>query len=97
MSRSYRKTTIFGNTTARSEKDFKKIWHGIARAKNKGNIEKSIRDNSFDNMVNHVKEEVFNAYLLPKDGKHYWSKKSMAKKVEDGLIDSNYVRKIMSK
>lgn len=47
-------------------------------------------------MVNHVKEEVFNAYLLPKDGKHYWSKKSMAK-VEDGLIDSHYIRKIMSK
>lgn len=97
MSRSYRKTTIFGNSTARSEKDFKKIWHGMARAKNKENIKKSIRNNSFDDMVNHVEEDVFNVYFLPKDGKQYWSKKSMAKKVEDGLIDSHYIRKIMSK
>lgn len=97
MSRSYRKTTIFGNSTARSEKDFKKIWHGMARAKNKENIKKSIRDNSFDDMVNHMEEEVFNVYLLPKDGKQYWSKKSMTKKVENGLIDSHYIRKIMCK
>lgn len=97
MSRSYRKNTIFGNSTARSEKSFKKIWHGMDRAKNKENIGKAIRENSFDNMLNFLKEEVFNAYLLPKDGKHYWSKKSMDKKVEDGLIDIHYIRKIMSK
>lgn len=97
MSRSYRKTTIFGYSTARSEKADKKMWHGIYRAKNKSAIKKAMNLDSFDDMVCPLEEEAFNVYLLSKDGKHYWSKKSMNEKVEQGIVDKDYIRKIMSK
>lgn len=97
MSRSYRKTTIFGYTTARSEKEDKKIWHGIYRARSKSNIEKAIKLDLLDDIVNPLEEEVFNVYSLSKDGKHYWSRKSMNEKIEQGIVDKDYIRKIMCK
>lgn len=97
MSRSYRKTTIFGNTTSVSEKSAKKIWHRMYRVNNKQNIKRAIVNDSFDDMVDIRPEEILNVYLLPKDGKQYWSKKDMNIKIEKGLVDENYIRKIMSK
>lgn len=67
MSRSYRKTPIFGHTKAESEKEDKKLWHRAWRRSN--DIESSHREFS-------------NPWDMSKDGKTYWKdakKKDMRK------------------
>jgi len=97
MSRSYRKTHIFGNSTSDSEKKDKKIWHGAYRAANRNSIHHGLMNNDFDNRVTVVPHDVASLYDFSKDGKHYWSEKKMLMRVEEGRVDLDYIKKIMRK
>lgn len=97
MSRSYRKTHIFGNSTSRSEKKDKKIWHGAYRVANRKNIHHGLVKSDFDDRVTIIPHDVMSSLCLSKDGKHYWSKKSMLMRVEEGRVDMRYIKKIMRK
>lgn len=67
MSRSYKKTPIFGNTTTCSEKSDKKIAHGKFRAK----LRDCLKQHRFDECPIDM-NEVSNIWDFGKDGKHYW-------------------------
>lgn len=97
MSRSYRKTHIFGNSTSESEKKDKKIWHGAYRAANRNSIHHGLINNDFDNRVVVVPNDVMCSSSLSKDGKHYWSEKKMLMRVAEGRVDMRYIQKIMCK
>lgn len=75
MSRSRRKTPIFGNTTCRSEKEDKKIANQQLRAR--------VRDALItEEEVMPAVREVSNVWSFGKDGKNYWKdapKKAMRK------------------
>lgn len=64
MANSYRKTPVSGITTARSEKQDKKIWHSRMRAATRTHL-RSGRD--IDVMP--VEREVSNVWSFDKDGK----------------------------
>ena len=73
MSRSKRKTKIFGNTTAESEKKCKKLFHRKYRALERHlitKIEQEIIDP--DDVSFYNEEETFNVYGMEKDGKQYF-------------------------
>lgn len=64
MSRSYRKTPIFGWSTARSESADKKIWHGRARARGRVALHADMESaRPLD------EREVSNVAAMSKDGK----------------------------
>jgi hypothetical protein len=69
VSRSRKKTPIFGNVIADSEAIDKKIWHSRFRhnAKQRLNTE-----TDFDNFVDVDKREASNPYSMNKDGKRFW-------------------------
>jgi len=67
MSRSYRKTPIFGNTTAESDKPGRKIDHRRYRHYYKDKI----RHEEYDDIEPPNYKE--NPWGWPKDGKNYWS------------------------
>ena len=78
MSRSFRKTPIFGMTTSPSEKQDKKIWHSRARATERDRLKAGVDDNHLTTLD----REVSNPWSFDKDGKTYWAshdKKSMRK------------------
>ena len=64
MSRSFRKTPVFGNTTARSEKKSKRLANRKFRRINKKliNLDKDPKEMNV----------VFNVWDMEKDGKHFW-------------------------
>ena len=66
VSRSRRRTPIFGNCVCRSERTWKKFWHKIFRQREKTAIRhgRDLPD----------KNEVCDVWDFGKDGKHYWSK-----------------------
>ena len=66
MSRSRRKTPIFGNAIARSEKEDKRISSGIFRARARVQIANE------DEVVIEKPREALNPYSMSKDGKNYW-------------------------
>ena len=75
MSRSRRKTPIFGMTGARSEKQDKRLANRALRRKFKESI-------GADAEVYPIIEDVSNVWSFEKDGKHFWpqaSKKDMRK------------------
>ena len=75
MSRSYRKTPIFGDTTCRSEKQEKKQWHKALRAKER--VAQALL--SQENLDSHIplhENQIGNVWLMGKDGHSYWSKSS---------------------
>lgn len=69
MSRSYRKTPIFGNTGCKSEKEDKRIGNRKLRR-----INKQICQNDTGESVYKIMDEVMNPWSMGKDGRHYWSK-----------------------
>lgn len=68
MTRSLRKTPVFGNTYAKSEKIGKKIWHGRFRAKERTALA-STKDLA-EHMPTTVRD-ASNVWSLEKDGRWY--------------------------
>lgn len=62
MSRSRRKTPIFGITTSESESVDKKIWHKAYR--------RSAKQSKCDEPISHLEHS--NVWNMSKDGKRYW-------------------------
>ena len=75
MSRSLRKTPIFGHAKARSEREDKMIWHQRFRSRERNALAVVARD---DNLAEHVTthfKQVSNPWGMEKDGKSYSSKR----------------------
>lgn len=71
MSRSRRKTLIFGIAHSGSEKQDKKIWHRRWRAQ-----ERSVLANTgLEDQVPISENQVSNVWSMAKDGRSYWSLK----------------------
>lgn len=69
MSRSYRKTPIYGWSTAESDKEFKKQYNRNHRRRSK----KSIDNDEYDMLINNVHKAPYADYWnSPKDGKQYF-------------------------
>lgn len=82
MSRSYRKTPIHGITTARSEKEDKRINHGMFRARERD----AIRRGDYEDCPRDM-NEVRDLWAMDKDGKCYWG----------GYEDDPFFHKIIRK
>jgi hypothetical protein len=92
MSRSYKKTPIFGNAHGESEKESKKRWHKAFRRKVKQTIHEANYDPELlDNVVFPDENEILNVISMEKDGKHYWNPKRASNKIVD------YFKKLMRK
>ena len=75
MSRSYRKTKIFGNAKPDSEKEDKNILHGIIRAKVRNNLIKAKQAEDIEEIDPNINTEpnaCYNVWAMGKDGRHYW-------------------------
>ena len=70
MSRSHRKTPIFGHTTARSEAGDKRLWHKRWRARERDQL--SSVGTSSDLMPVH-RREVSSTWDMAKDGKSWFA------------------------
>lgn len=66
MSRSRRKTPIFGITTCASERLDKKIWHGRWRSRERCRLETGQDD------LTVLPKQVSNPWGMGKDGRRYW-------------------------
>ena len=69
MSRSRRKTPIFGITTAPSEAEDKRLWHKRLRAKTRDQLKAGPDDH-----IPVDRREVSDPWGMAKDGKRYWKK-----------------------
>lgn len=107
MSRSYRKTSICGNTTCRSEKKDKKIWHSRWRSKQRVALKNKSLDGLADELAL-LEKEVSSVWDMGKDGHHYFSRTSqqrvatrLAKKgkttQERHSLKQRWLHKLMSK
>ena len=67
MSKSFRKTPIFGNTKKESEKKDKRIANRIFRRHNRQYLPVN-PDKLWDDV-----NQALNAYKMAKDGKNYWA------------------------
>ena len=74
MTHSIRHTPIFGNCNASSEKEDKRIFHGIMRAKERLITTKLLHAFAPDDVENDVidSNECMNVWCMSKDGKGYW-------------------------
>ncbi len=70
MSRSRRKTSIFGHTKAKSDAEWKKKAARKLRKRQKRHLEATLDGDGFAGK----RWDVENPWSAPKDGKHYWSK-----------------------
>ncbi len=73
MSRSHRKTPIFGHTTARSEADDKRMWHKRWRSHERGQL--ASLDLNGDYLSVH-RQTVSSPWDMAKDGKHWFAPRS---------------------
>jgi len=71
MSRSRRKTPIFGITNCKSERQDKVIWHGRLRA-NTHTALTSLSPPEHDGKVMPAVREISNPWSMGKDGRHWW-------------------------
>lgn len=72
MSRSYKKTTVIGNTGSSSEKFDKKHAHKVYRKHIKDNITSSHGDvEKLQELIMPIEEELSDTWTMSKDGKHY--------------------------
>jgi hypothetical protein len=72
MSRSRRKTPIIGNTTCRSERQDKKLWHQRWRTCER-NVLASASPEAWESHLPILEKQVSNVWLMGKDGRSYWS------------------------
>lgn len=70
MGKSYRKTPIFKNTTAESDKSSKKIGNQKLRGATRAAL-KNYDHESEDDLILPEPNEVYNIYKYDSDGKHY--------------------------
>ncbi len=70
MSRSRRKTPIFGNTTAPSDAEWKKKAARKLRKRQKQHLVSTLDGDGFAGK----RWDVEDPWKAPKDGKHYWTK-----------------------
>jgi len=71
MSRSRRKTPIIGNTTCRSERQDKKIWHQRWRCRER-NALASASPEALESHLPLLENQVSNVWSMGKDGHSYW-------------------------
>ncbi|WP_321947174.1 hypothetical protein [Paraburkholderia sp. J10-1] len=71
MSRSRRKTPIFGHTTHESERDDKKRWHQRWRARERATLASAAPEALADH-VTLLLNEAGNVWSMSKDGKTWW-------------------------
>ncbi len=79
MSRSHRKTPIFGHTTARSEADDKRMWHKRWRSHERGQL--ASLDLNGDYLSVH-RQTVSSPWDMAKDGKHWFDPRRQQKLAE---------------
>ncbi len=77
MSRSFRKTPIFGFTTAQSEKEDKRIWHSRFRSREKQRLQQSALSDPESHLTT-VELDVSNVWSFNKDGRQYFPVKRHA-------------------
>ncbi len=70
MSRSHRKTPIFGHTTAESDHDWKKKAARLLRHRVKQHLNATLDGDRFAGK----RWELVDPWTSDKDGKHYWAK-----------------------
>jgi hypothetical protein len=73
MSRSVRKQPISPNTTCRSEKVDKQIWHKSWRRRERVALARRHPLETFEDHLSAKKEEVVNVWDMGKDGRKYTS------------------------
>lgn len=71
MSRSHRKTPIYGFSTAHSEKLDKRVWHKRMRACERGRLHYARCDP--ESHLSTEPKEVSNLWSMAKDGRQWWS------------------------
>ncbi len=71
MSRSIRKTPVFGTATAKSEKLDKHIWHARWRARMRTDLA-SIPTEQLGGYIAPVRNDVSSVWSMSKDGKRYF-------------------------
>ncbi len=69
MSRSRRKTPIFGHTSARSEADDKRLWHKRWRSRERDQL--AVLEPDADPLPVH-RQAVSSPWSMAKDGKHWF-------------------------
>lgn len=71
MSRSRRKTPIFGHTTCRSERQDKKLWHQRWRSRERNALANASPE-ALASYLPLLENEVSNVWAMGKDGHSYW-------------------------
>jgi hypothetical protein len=71
MSRSRRKTPIFGVTSAKSEKQDKQIWHSRLRSRVRTDLA-SVPPDQLECYIAPVSKEVSSVWSMAKDGRRYF-------------------------
>lgn len=71
MSRSRRKTPIFGMSTCRSERADKEIWHGRWRAHTRNSLS-NVDGDASEGFLLPDRQEVSNIWTMGKDGRQWW-------------------------
>lgn len=108
MSRSRRKTPIFGNTKQRSERQDKQLWHRRWRARERTALT-SASPEALDGYQTITRNQVSSTWLMDKDGHLYWSdefRAALAKRFaseqgctprERAALETRLLRKWMAK
>ena len=107
MSRSRRKTPIFGITMARSERDDKTLWHGRWRAAERAALA-VVLPGDVDAHMTTLARSVSDPWGMSKDGKRFWpqeQQKAAASRVaragrskaERVAIEARTLRRFMAK
>jgi hypothetical protein len=91
MSRSRRKTPIFGLTNSRSEKQDKKIWHGRLRAQERTALTTDPAK-AGEKVLPEVRD-ASNPWSMDKDGRCWWSLDRQAQHAERAANRQGRTRK----
>lgn len=105
MSRSRRKTPIFGIGSLKSERQDKHIWHSRMRARIRTGIGSTV---GLEGYAAPTENEVGQVWTMAKDGKHYFRPKRQIEiatkvslrgktKVERVALRTRYLRKLVAK
>lgn len=73
VSRSRRKTPIFGNASGQSEREDKKAWHSRFRSRERTELATA---RELDAHLTVLEKQVSNTWAMAKDGRSYWPSRS---------------------
>lgn len=108
MSRSLRKTTIYGVTTCESEKVDKKIWHRRWRSKEHARLACATME-ALESHLTLLEDQVSSSWDMGKDGRRYWPIKSQQQyakhyaekhcqnRVEEDALEQRILHRIAAK